>query len=617
MRNPARTPFGAIFYNELLLNSKRVVPYALTALFCAHAILWWGWSAAAHYSWATNGDFNIIRNFQGFSFLLGLPVFTAVIMGDPVIRDVRAGVDPLVFSKPVGRAAYLLGKFSGNFFVLVCCQATFALTMLALQWFPSSRLVILPARVFPYFKHFFLLVVVSHLLLAAVYFTLGTLTRNAKIVYLAAVAFYPLYIAYQMILLKALPERWGVALDPMMMTAVSIPRPRWEDAGFINRIVVSYSPDMIANRVLMILLAAACLTFLYARFARAARSGNADYVGGTTLLNLSPAAEWLDAGGQPREARGEVFAEAVSAEVVAAEKVPLPLVGLACAGVVTNLKKLWAALGVEFHLLRAERRLVVILPLIVLISTLEVAFYAISADPSYSAAYASNTAQSVSLFLYAITVFYTGEAMHRDRELRVEPLLWSAPTPNYVLLLSKFFAPMALSLTLVALVGLTAAGVQIYRGHAPVEFAAYSLVYSVILIPSIVFITATSVLLNILLRDKYLAHAVSIAAGGGLFYLYSQGYNHWLYNPVLYRLWTYADLTGGGSSRTIILTHRVYWLAIAGACLSLALICLRRKSAIGLRGDVRLGFVSRPTLALLVSLTIAVAAGYALVSSLR
>ena len=65
-------------------------------------------------------------------------------------------------------------------------------------------MVVLPFRVFPYFKHFFLLVVISYLLFAAVYFTVGTLTRNAKIVYGLAVAYYPLYIAYGVTLLKGL-----------------------------------------------------------------------------------------------------------------------------------------------------------------------------------------------------------------------------------------------------------------------------------------------------------------------------------------------------------------------------------------------------------------------------
>src|SRR3979490_1477437 len=109
-----------------------------------------------------------------FSFgILGLPLFAAVIMADPVIKDFRMGIDPLIFSKPVSRAQYLLGKFFGSFFVLVCCQAAFGLTMLLLQVFHTSRMLVLPFRVFPYFKHFFLIVVVSYLLFAAVYFTLG------------------------------------------------------------------------------------------------------------------------------------------------------------------------------------------------------------------------------------------------------------------------------------------------------------------------------------------------------------------------------------------------------------------------------------------------------------
>ncbi len=152
-----------------------------------------------------------------------LPLFTALIMGDPVIRDLRAGVAPLIFSKPVSRATYILGKFFGNFFVLVCCQAGFVLMLVLLQWFPTSEMIVQPARVLPFIKHFFVIVVVSHLMLAAIYFTVGTLTRNPKTVYALAVIFYPLYVLYQVFLLKGLPPGLRVALDPMLMN--------WGDAA--------------------------------------------------------------------------------------------------------------------------------------------------------------------------------------------------------------------------------------------------------------------------------------------------------------------------------------------------------------------------------------------------
>src|SRR6267142_3175039 len=140
MRNPTHTPFAAVFHAEVLFNTKRVAPYALIIVFVTNAVFWWGQGPAVQFGWATNSDFYIARNLLAFSFLLGLPIFNAVIMGDPVIRDFRDGVDPLIFSKPVSRAQYLFGKFFGNFFVLVCCMSAFMLTMLVLQWFPWSRL---------------------------------------------------------------------------------------------------------------------------------------------------------------------------------------------------------------------------------------------------------------------------------------------------------------------------------------------------------------------------------------------------------------------------------------------------------------------------------------------
>jgi ABC-type transport system involved in multi-copper enzyme maturation permease subunit len=93
-------------------------------LFIVNAVMWPVRGAATMRGWATNSDFNIARNFLGFSSVLGLPIFNAVIMGDPVLRDFRLGIDSLIFSKPISRASYLIGKFLGNFFVLVCRQTT-------------------------------------------------------------------------------------------------------------------------------------------------------------------------------------------------------------------------------------------------------------------------------------------------------------------------------------------------------------------------------------------------------------------------------------------------------------------------------------------------------------
>ncbi len=55
---------------------------------------------------------------------------------------------------------------------------------------------------------------------------------------------------------------------------------------------------------------------------------------------------------------------------------------------------------------------------------------------------------------------------------------------------------------------------------------------------------------------------------------------------VLYGLWTPSDLTSGGRHLPQILTHRIYCLALAFVCVSLAHLFFERKSTKGLQaGD--------------------------------
>jgi ABC-2 type transport system permease protein len=567
MTNPFHTPFAAVFWNEVLLNTKRIAPYVLMALFAANAVLWWGWGPAVERGWATNSEFYIRRNMGGFSFILGLPIFTAIIMGDIVVRDFRLGVDPLIFSKPVGRASYLLGKFVGNFFVLVCCQSAYAITFLLLQWVPFSKMVVLPVRVFPYFKHFFIIVVISHLCLAAIYFVAGTLTRNAKVVYGVAACFYPAYIAYQLLVLKHLPHIFNVLFDPLGFNVGKdglLPNPWHLSAHFLNTAVVTYSLDQYANRAANIIITALLLLIVYVRFRIHPEEKTSDDF---TKLTLSDAPARI-AYSAPSHGQFDLPIDASSAR----DRIALPKV-TPTKGLAATLFKITAATGVEFRLLRAERGLIVLVPVAILITVLEVAFYRVEPVVSYSVSYASNTGNTLLLFLVCIIVFYTGEAMHRDQEVKIDPVLWSTPVPNSVLLLSKWFAIALLALSLVTVVGLIGIVIQVLRGHTPIEPSAYLRIYGVVVAPSILFVTALVVGLNVLLRNKHLTYVVAVGAGAGLFYLYNVGYNHWLYNPLLYKLWNYTDLTTMTN-----LAQRLYCLALAVAFLVFAHLVFERKS---------------------------------------
>lgn len=620
MRNPTRTPFFAVFQNELLLSSRRVAPYVLMLFSIFNAALWSLGQGSSYYGqellrkygtlWSINSDYYISHHFGGYAVgIFGLPLFAAVIMAEPVRRDFRLEIDALIFSKPVSRAQYLFGKFFGSFFVLVCCQASFAATLILLQVVHPSQTVVLPFTLLPYFKHFIMIVVISYLLFAAIYFTVGTLTRSPKIVYLLALAYYPLNMAYAIFFLRNLPQRWRVLLSPLMIREVEI-SPWGQSPQFVDRIVVSYTPIMFANRALVILAATVCLMIVCRRFRITEPPAKPETF---SWLNLSAGSEvpYFD----PPLLETTTGHTAIDVGNLGVEKrkgseTAVPSVSSSNTGLRSKLAKFAAALGVEFRLLLAERSLIVIIPLAIFIPILELAFYRVVPEVSYSATYATGTARTLLFFLLGMTVFYLVESMQRDREVRIEPVLWTKPVPNSVLLLSKFLATFLLMLSVIAIACLTAIAIQLLRGHTPVELYPYLVTYSVIVIPGIVFIGGVSILLNIVLREKYLVYVVIVGVGAALLYLYGQGHNHWLYNPMLYQLWNYPDLIASGSKQSIIVIQRIYCLAASVACISLAHILFQRKSTRGVTVDGHLTDRGWSILLALVSLTTAIGTGW-------
>jgi hypothetical protein len=130
---------------------------------------------------------------------------------------------------------------------------------------------------------------------------------------------------------------------------------------------------------------------------------------------------------------------------------------------------------------------------------------------------------------------------------------------------------------LILLVGLIAIALQIFKHDGPVELLAYLRIYWLVLLTNAIFLAASVIVLNVLLRERYVTYAAVVCTCAALFYLYAQGHNHWLYNPLLFQLWNYQDLAGG-SGHSMILSNRAYVLALAAVFLTLAHLLYPRRS---------------------------------------
>ena len=154
-----------------------------------------------------------------------------------------------------------------------------------------------------------------------------------------------------------------------------------------------------------------------------------------------------------------------------------------------------------------------------------------------------------------------------------------------MLLLSKFWSTLLLTLALILVVALITIILQGVKHNGPIELSAYLRIYCIVLIPNAIFLAAAALALNVLLRDRYLTYAAAIGTCAALFYLYTQGHNHWLYNPLLFQLWNYGDLIGGANYRRI-LDNRPYVLSLAFLFIGLAHLLYQRKSGDDTAGSV-------------------------------
>jgi len=524
MNDDGYVPFAGVVRAEVLFNAKRALPYVVAAIFSGNALLWWGWGPAASRGWAVNSDFFMTRLFVAFSFMT-LPLFVAVFMGDVITRDFDAEIDRLIFSKPIRRLEYLLGKFLGNFLVLAACQAAFSLTLASLQGFRRPGMLMLAPRVVPFVQHFIFFTLLSSLPIAAVCFAVGALTRNVKVVYGMTAGFYCAYIALQNGL-KAMSVQWRILLDPLLMNVEQLWRGK--DVNALNQMVMHYDGWLIANRVGVVVAAASCIALVNLRFT-------------TRRTITAPSFATLDA---TRESR--------------------PIRESASFG---SLDPFIAAVQTELRLLRDERSFGAAAAIAVIGCIATVAAF----PPANAADYVVRVADPLLLFLFSMSLFYTGESIHRDRTLRVAPLLWSAPVSNASIVVAKVAATSVAATMLSLVVIVATALLQITRGQMP-DLTLNASVFGLILIPNLLFLVSAASALQCVIQQKQSANAIGIALAGVFYYAVTHGSLRPTLNFLLLNAWTAQSL---GTAWLVV--HRVYTCGVAALLITIAIAAYERK----------------------------------------
>lgn len=261
--------FWQIFVFELKYRVKRPATWVYFSIFFLFGIfaVSTGSTPASekvmHNAPWTMADGNVV--FSLFAMLV-----CSAIMGVPLYRDIEHQTRYYFYSYPITKGGYFWGRFMGSFVFVLLIGTAYSWGCIigsgigpAFGWVPRERIG--HYGLWNYFQPYFLFSVTNLLLASAIFFALVALTRNVKVIYTASIF---LFIGYLLatFLTRDLENRELVKLlDPFAINTFQL-ETRFFTPVEKNTLLTPLTKDIIANRLIWTVTALLIIAFAYWRF---------------------------------------------------------------------------------------------------------------------------------------------------------------------------------------------------------------------------------------------------------------------------------------------------------------------------------------------------------------
>jgi len=393
---------------------------------------------------------NTLRNapfvIESFYALIGIltVLFSTAFVNSAASRDFSHNTYPIVFSTPISRRDYLFGRFLGATLVSIIPMLGVSIGILLAKYMPWVE----PARWAPVYwgahlKGILLFAVPNAFLVAAVMFTVAVLARNDMVSFAAALVFLTGYAVAESLIQNLERERLATLLDPFGIRPFYVATKYWTLAEK-NTLALGASGPLLWNRLLWLAVGAAFLTFAYFRFSFAERRARAPRFHEEAAILVPSAA--------PVAAVPAAFSEALWPKFYASFKMHLAGIVKSTVFVIVLLAGLINCLSSIILSAREGYGN----------STLPVTYWILEIINS-----------ELYVFILAIITFYAGALVWKDRERRMDEMLDSLPTAEWLAYLSRLAALLATALLVQLIALLAGVAVQAAYGYHRFQFSLY------------------------------------------------------------------------------------------------------------------------------------------------
>jgi ABC-type transport system involved in multi-copper enzyme maturation permease subunit len=512
-----------------------------------------------------NAPYVILQFFIAAGLLNALMV--AAIYDSAASRDFSSKFSDILFSKPIRRWQYLVGRFSAATIVAIVPSLGIPLGIIAAGWMPNIDAERWgPIRWDAYFAGLVVFAIPNTLLVGAIVYAIASWTRNTMYSFLGILLLMVAYGISQSLLSDLTNEYIAVLTDPFGGSPYAILTKYWT-VDQRNQWCLPVSGSLFLNRVIWLAVGIGVFAFASWRFSFEAKTEKRR----RRVLDTIPE--------KPSISDQSGFTEWP-------RTTPQPNWATQCL----------AAAGLEANGILRSPVFIVILLAALLNSGM--ALFT-GATEGYGLSSFPVTYKIIDLirgslygFLVPIITFFAGVVIWRDRDHRMHEIVGATPVPNSVLTVARMGALLGIVLSIFLVVTALGCVVQLCHGYTRLQLPVYAM--ELILIESLRFgfLVVLALFAHTLSPNKYVGYFAYI-----ILLILNVFFWQWVrVDSLLVRFgrmpsYVYSDMFGIAPYVRGLAAFSAYWIAVSGVVLWVCTIAAHRGVVKSLRTRFSEGLV--------------------------
>lgn len=529
--------FKDIFIFELKYRFSRPATYIYFAMLMIVPMLLIGFGNSPASEKVFHNAPIIIANLLLLISIFGILIASAV-MGVPIYRDLEHKTGTFLFSYPISKFAYFMGRFWGSFVTLMFISLGsilgFYLGTLLGPLFGTDELRYGPNLLINYLHPWATLLLPNLWLAGSLFFALIVFTRNIKSIYSGGIVVFIIYLLSNFLAQDIENRALVEIMDPFGLNTFSF-QTRYLTPYEKNSFILPVAGNLLINRLLWMGIGLVFFLAAYWRFSFA-------YFFQT----------------QQKKSKAEK------------EEASTPMLQKVLAKASFSGNYHWNSFKtlskIEFQNIFKDIYFKSILlgglVFLVLDFWIGNTLYSVPNFPSTSFLMEYKTFD-YNLFVFIIIVFFTGESLHRDRSSGYSVINDTFPVKDGTVIASKF-AGMAVICVMLAtipiIVGLT---VQTLKGYFNYDLGVYLVDSYLISLPDYLQMVMLVFAVHLVVNNKFAGHATAIGIWLVMIVFRDfAGYNFNLFFFSYKPGYRWSDMNGLGHFGEPLFWFNLYWTAI-------------------------------------------------------